>query len=114
MIALALLLQAAAPAPAGGPTTCGYDMASMVACTMADGKVWDQRMAAAYRAALAGVPEPQKAPLAAAQKAWPAWRDLNCRVYAAAEGTLRALAVAECGRRMTRERAQELERLTPP
>lgn len=111
MISILLLLANAPPPP---PATCGYDMASMIACTMADGKIWDQRMEAAYRAALAGVPEPQKAPLAAAQKAWPAWRDLNCRVYAAAEGSIRALAVAECGRRMTRERAQELEKLTPP
>lgn len=91
------------------PTT--YDI---VDCIDARTKVWDRRLNQAYQALVAmSATDPDDKPridaLRAAQRAWLQYRRANCTSYETTQGTIRMIEVAECARKMTQDRAIELQ-----
>lgn len=78
-------------------------------CVMEDAKVWDKRLNTAYQALLPFVDPEQREPLRKAQRLWIQYRDANCAFYAAHEGTISRILVADCMWTMTRDRTLELE-----
>lgn len=106
MSIIALLLAAASPAASCldlGSTT------AMAACLDREAQAADRRLNAAYRAARARIPAKQAVSLQTAQRAWIAFRDANCRAYAAGEGTITQVETAQCRLNTTTARAAELE-----
>lgn len=112
LVLAGLLLCAPAGSQMYGPSfqQCGNGATvAIVNCVDAQTKIWDRRLNSAYRAALERADTGQRAPLQAAQRLWIRYRDANCGFYAAGEGSVRAVAAAECMRAMTEQRACELE-----
>ena len=80
-------------------------------------KVWDGRLNQAYKALTAMLQAQgataQLADLKKAQRLWIQYRNANCAFYGDAEGTIREVEGAECLRRMTQDRAIELQQAGP-
>jgi uncharacterized protein YecT (DUF1311 family) len=86
-------------------------------CLDARAKVWDGRLNSAYKA-LTGMLQaqeatPQIADLKKAQRLWIQYRNANSSYFADEQGTIREIDVAECLRRMTQDRAIELQQDGP-
>lgn len=109
-----LLLAAVQAAPAPSACLDQNSTAAMVQCLDRETKAADVRLNAAYREARARVPTRQSTALQVAQRAWLAFRDANCRAYAAGEGTITRVETAQCTRDLTVERAEELENFRKP
>lgn len=97
----------------GGDTTVG-----MMDCLMAERDVWDGFLNDEYREtreALAHV-EGWQASLLAAQRAWIAFRDAECKLaYDRYEGgSMRVIAGADCQMRQTARRTLELRAIREP
>jgi uncharacterized protein YecT (DUF1311 family) len=82
-------------------------------CYDARTKVWDQRLNQAYKALSAMLKSQQSATqiadLKKAQRLWIQYRNANCGFYGDEQGTIREIDGAECLRRMTQDRAIELQ-----
>ena len=116
VVAALLLAASALPVSAAGTagtneTSCGdkTSTAEIVDCLAAETKVWDQRLNAAYAALLKSTEPERRDPLRTAQRAWLQFRDANCAFYDSGEGTIHRIFAADCVRRMTQERALELQ-----
>ncbi|HEY9580159.1 MAG TPA: lysozyme inhibitor LprI family protein [Rhizorhapis sp.] len=90
----------------------GGNSVEIVQCLAAKTRAHDARLNASFKAAMGHVDAPQRELLRQAQRLWIQYRDANCRLYGASEGSLREIAAAECLRTMTADRAQELKGLT--
>ena len=113
LLALALGL-AAAPAGAQmfGPEyrACqqlGRDP-QVLACLGQKTKAWEAKLATELRALPSRLDKDQRAPQAKAQQAWERYRDAQCAVHAARDGSIRSVHVAECRRAMTEARVAEV------
>jgi uncharacterized protein YecT (DUF1311 family) len=128
-IALCAVIYAAA-SPAAAQTekwvpddqSCGEGTTlDIVACLEARTAIWDKRLNQAYQALtkmLASMPEgdaakKQVAQLKTAQRLWLQYRSANCTFHALGQGTIRQIDAAECMRRMTQDRAIELQEAGP-
>jgi uncharacterized protein YecT (DUF1311 family) len=112
-IAAAVLIGAAAFAYAGDQgdpdQSCDGSTYEMVECLRAKTAQWDKRMTIAYQRMLnAGEPK-QREQLRVAQRLWIQYRDANCLYYGLGEGTIARIEAGDCTRRMTQNRAIELE-----
>lgn len=86
--------------------------ADMNDCSGAEYKRQDTRLNAAYKTAMASLEQPQQEKLRDAQRQWVKYRDANCAVYyTLTGGTIDLLNGAGCELDMTRQRADELEKL---
>jgi uncharacterized protein YecT (DUF1311 family) len=81
----------------------------IVECLAGRIAAWDRRLNAAYRKAVDAMAGGQRDKLRAAQRLWIQYRDANCAVYAAGEGSIRRIEAALCMRNMTAWRALEFE-----
>lgn len=89
---------------AGGVT------ASMQECLMAETKIHDTRLNAAYKKLGEQLIPTRKKELRTAQRLWIQYRDANCSFYADPEGgTMAVLNASDCLLRETASRAKELE-----
>jgi uncharacterized protein YecT (DUF1311 family) len=92
-----------------------------VACLEARTAVWDKRLNQAYQTLtkmVASMPDgdaakKQQAQLKTAQRLWLQYRSANCGFYSLEQGTIRQIDTAECMRRMTQDRAIELQEAGP-
>lgn len=95
---------------AGGETTVG-----IVRCVMDEHAAWDTVLNREYKAARAhyGADQAVADSLLAAQRAWIAWRDSECRFQydRYGGGSMRSIAAANCRMSMTAQRALELRGL---
>jgi uncharacterized protein YecT (DUF1311 family) len=107
MLLMTLLLVAA---PAAQPCIAASSTQSIVECHQLRARAADADLNSSYGAALARVPGQQARQLQAAQRAWIAYRDANCRAYAAGEGTIARIEATQCVVDTTIGRARELER----
>jgi uncharacterized protein YecT (DUF1311 family) len=82
----------------------------IVECTDRQTRAWDKKLNAAYQAQMQAQEGEQRTRLLNAQRLWIQYRDANCGFYAAADGSLSRIQAADCMFKMTRGRAQELER----
>ena len=93
----------------------------VAACLDARAAFWDRRLNQAYQALSkivasmpdAGAAKNQQEQLKKAQRLWLQYRSVNCGFYAAEQGTIRQIDAAECMRRMTQDRAIELQEAGP-
>jgi len=113
MFTAAVLIGTAAFAYAGDQgdpdQPCDGSTYEMVECLKTKTAQWDKRMTIAYQRMLqAGEPK-QREQLRVAQRLWIQYRDANCLYYGLGEGTIARIEAGDCMRRMTRERALELE-----
>lgn len=96
-------------------TGCMNQAASTVAmmeCNGTELKRQDARLNAAYKKLGVAIAAPRKPALVAAQRAWVAFRDANCRYVADPDGGSNArVEAAMCLLDMTETRAKELEAL---
>ncbi len=83
----------------------------VLSCLAQKTKGWEAKLAAELRALPARLDRDQRAPQAKAQQAWERYRDANCAVYAARDGSIRTIQAAECRRAMTEARAEDIARL---
>jgi len=83
----------------------------VLACLAQRTKAWEARLATELRALPTRLDPDQRAPQAKAQQAWERFRDANCAVYAARDGSIRTIQAAECRRAMTEARAEDIARL---
>lgn len=97
-------------APAAGACDDATSTAAIVACIDREAQAADRRLNTAYRTARTRVSPAQAQRLLAAQRAWIAFRDANCRAYAAGEGSVTRIEAAQCRRDTTAARAAELSR----
>jgi uncharacterized protein YecT (DUF1311 family) len=89
--------------------SCDGSTYEMVECLKAKTVQWDKRMTIAYQRLLnAGEPK-QREQLRVAQRLWIQYRDANCLYYGLGEGTIARVEAGDCMRRMTENRALELE-----
>jgi uncharacterized protein YecT (DUF1311 family) len=112
-ITAAALFGAAASAFAGDPgdpeATCDGSTYEMVDCLKAKTAYWDKRMTVAYQATLKDAAAKQREQLRVAQRLWIQYRDANCLYYGMGEGTIARIEAGECTRKMTEDRARELD-----
>ena len=111
-VAAAALIGAAVSAFAGDQgdpnDTCGVSTPEMVDCLNAQAAQWDKKLNAAYKSALDAAEPKQREQLRKAQRLWVQYRDANCAYYYMGEGSIARIEAAECTRRMTKARAEEL------
>ncbi|MET0328962.1 MAG: lysozyme inhibitor LprI family protein [Luteimonas sp.] len=87
---------------------------AMLDCIAAETALQDARLNREYRDTLAMLSSGQQARLRTAQRSWVQYRDADCGFWADPDGgTAASLAVADCVRRMTAERASDVVRLRP-
>ena len=120
---LALLLAAPAPAAAAPWTpdanTCNQlpTTVAIADCLQRQTKLWDTRLNQAYQALTTMLAGPdnatQLADLKRAERAWLQYRKEDCGFYADGQGTIRQIEAADCMRRLTQDRAIELEAAGP-
>jgi uncharacterized protein YecT (DUF1311 family) len=93
------------------PDDCGNrnSTVEIVECLQGRTAVWDRRLNSAYQKSMAALSGRQREQLRTAQRLWIQYRDANCLYYALGEGTISRVEAAECLRRMTAQRARELE-----
>jgi len=120
----ALLLLMASPAIAetwtpDQPSACNTrgTTADIAGCHMQRTKVWDLRLNDAYRTLTAMIQQmknpAQLAALKRTERLWLDYRKENCGFYADGQGTISEILFADCMRRMTQDRAIELQRAGP-
>jgi len=83
----------------------------VLACLAQRTKAWEAKLATELRALPARLDKDQRAPQRQAQHAWEKYRDANCAVYAARDGSIRTIQAAECRRAMTEARVEDVARL---
>ena len=80
-------------------------------------KIWDVRLNDAYRAVTAMLQQmknpTQLAALKRSERLWLEYRKENCGFYADGQGTISEIYSADCMRRMTQDRAIELQLAGP-
>jgi uncharacterized protein YecT (DUF1311 family) len=112
-IGAAVLIWAAAFAYAGDQSdpdqSCDGSTYEMVECLRAKTAQWDKRMTIAYQRMLNAGESKQREQLRVAQRLWIQYRDANCLYYGLGEGTIARIEAGDCMRRMTQNRAIELE-----
>jgi len=87
---------------------------AMLDCIADETALQDARLNREYRGTMALLSAGQQTRLRAAQRLWVQYRDANCGFWADPDGgTLAGVAVADCVRMMTAERASELGRFRP-
>jgi uncharacterized protein YecT (DUF1311 family) len=108
------LLLAALPAFAQDETQkrCDGNTREIVECLIDRTAIWEKRMDAAYKQALADAEPKQRAKLVEAQKLWVAFRDANCQYYDLGPGTIASIQAGYCMKDLTKSRALELESAT--
>jgi uncharacterized protein YecT (DUF1311 family) len=110
--AAAVLLGAAVSASAGDQgdpgQDCGMSTPEMVDCLNAKTAQWDKKLNAAYKNALDAAQPKQREQLRKAQRLWVQYRDANCAYYYMGEGSIARVEAADCMKRMTKARAEEL------
>jgi uncharacterized protein YecT (DUF1311 family) len=111
IVALCALATVAKAGDQGNQQSCGGSTAEMVECLTVQTAQWDRRMTIAYQQAMKNAGEAQHDQLRAAQRLWIQYRDANCLYYGMGEGTIARVDAGECLRRMTEDRARELESL---
>jgi uncharacterized protein YecT (DUF1311 family) len=110
LIALGVFSGSAFAGDPGDPdATCDGSTYEMVDCLKAKTAYWDKRMTVAYQAALKDAAPKQREQLRVAQRLWIQYRDANCLYYGMGEGTIARIEAGECMRRMTEDRARELD-----
>jgi uncharacterized protein YecT (DUF1311 family) len=113
IVATAALIGAAVSASAGDPGepegTCDGSTYEMVDCLKAKTAYWDKRMTVGYQTAMKDAQPKQREQLRAAQRLWIQYRDANCLYYGMGEGTIARIEAGECMRKMTEDRARELD-----
>ncbi len=111
--ALIVITATTGSALAGDPgdpdATCDGSTYEMVECIAAKTAMWDKRMTIAYQRLLKAGGTKQREPLRVAQRLWIQYRDANCLYYGMGEGTIARIEAGECMRKMTEQRAAELE-----
>jgi uncharacterized protein YecT (DUF1311 family) len=122
IISFLTLSQSALAATSWSPdpqTVCNQQSTtiSITNCLSERAKVWDSRLNQAYKA-LTGMLQAQQSTtqlqnLRKAQRLWIEYRDANCGFYGDEQGTIREVESAECLRRMTQDRAIELQQAGP-
>jgi len=89
----------------------------IASCHVQRTKVWDVRLNDAYRAVTAMLQQMQNpkqlAILKHAEHLWLDYRTANCGFYADGQGTISEILYADCMRRMTQDRAIELQQAGP-
>lgn len=81
-------------------------------CSGAELKRQDTRLNQAYKSTMNSLEQPQQDKLREAQRAWVKYRDANCGMYyGLTGGTIDQLNGAGCEVDMTKQRADELEKL---
>lgn len=80
----------------------------VLACLAQKTKGWEAKLAAELRALPARLDKDQRAPQAKAQQAWERYRDVQCAVHLARDGSIRSVHAAECRRAMTEVRVAEV------
>lgn len=89
--------------------------AAMHGCIGQDLRAHDERLNGNYSVLRNTLAAERRAALQRAQRDWIRFRDSNCALRQNRDGgTLAGVAVGDCKRRMTRERADELAALMPP
>lgn len=116
IFAATLVLLAGSPmAQADSYSQCMKGAMTTVAmheCSEAEWKRQDDRLNQNYKKAMSGLGEQQKGTLRDAQRKWVAYRDANCEMYySLTGGTMDQLNGSGCRVDMTRQRADELEKL---
>ncbi|MFJ4373583.1 lysozyme inhibitor LprI family protein [Pseudomonas japonica] len=116
ILASALALLGASPmAQADSYSQCMKGAASTVAmrdCSGVELKRQDSRLNQAYKQAMASLEAEQQGKLRDAQRLWVKYRDANCGMYyGLTGGTIDQLNGAGCEVDMTKQRADELEKL---
>ncbi|MHA6197224.1 lysozyme inhibitor LprI family protein [Pseudomonas wadenswilerensis] len=110
-----VLLGASSLAQADSYSQCMKTANTTVAmrdCTGAELKRQDTRLNQSYKSAMGSLEQPQQDKLREAQRAWVKYRDANCGMYyGLTGGTIDQLNGAGCEVDMTRQRADELEKL---
>lgn len=82
----------------------------MLDCAGKETERWDGRLNRAYQSRLASLNDRQRRALKQAEKAWIAFRDLDCAAYQDEDwGTISKIDASQCFLRRTVERALELE-----
>jgi uncharacterized protein YecT (DUF1311 family) len=113
IVAAAALIGAAVSASGGDQGepegTCDGSTYEMVDCLKAKTAYWDKRMTVAYQTAMKDAQPKQREQLRAAQRLWIQYRDANCPYYGMGEGTIARIEAGECMRKMTEDRARELD-----
>src|SRR3546814_3173930 len=89
----------------------GGNSVEIVQCLAAKTRAHDARLNASFKAAMGHVDAPQRELLRQAQRLWIQYRDANCRLYGASEGSLREIAAAERSEEHTSE-LQSLMRIS--
>lgn len=81
-------------------------------CAGAELKRQDTRLNQSYKTAMNSLEQPQQVKLRDAQRAWVKYRDANCTMYyGMTGGTIDQLNGSGCEVDMTKQRADELEKL---
>ena len=92
----------------------GESTAGMIDCLVEELAIQDTRLNAEYRKSLAALNPRQRAKLQAAERAWMAFRDAECRSYQDEDwGTLSRITANTCMLDMTVERLMALENYPP-
>ncbi|WP_413046375.1 lysozyme inhibitor LprI family protein [Pseudomonas phoenicis] len=87
----------------------------MQTCIQTEHEAQDKRLNAAYKQLMGKLDTAQKQNLRAVQRNWLAYRDANCSFHGSlGGGTLSRVDASMCVKDMTRDRADELERLANP
>ncbi len=73
----------------------------------------DRKLNASYRAALCYVPSEERDKFIAAQRAWLAFRDADCRVWGGGDGSIAPMNYALCVASLSDQRAEELDGWPP-
>jgi uncharacterized protein YecT (DUF1311 family) len=88
--------------------------AQLVVCVNDRAAYWDRELNTAYQQLRARQTRQQRERLRTAQRLWIQYRDANCGLYAAGEGSIAHVEAAECLRAMTQLRYSELDRKANP
>lgn len=92
----------------------GMSTNGQIQCIAVELTIQDKRLNAAYGKAMSGLTPGQKGKLRAAQRAWVAFRDTDCKsLYDEEWGTLSRIFANDCVLRRTVERTIELEDFPP-
>jgi uncharacterized protein YecT (DUF1311 family) len=89
--------------------SCDGGTYQIMECLAKAAEQWDKRLNKAYQEALKDAQPEQREQLRKAQRLWVQYRDANCLYYRLGEGSISRIDAADCGYRMTRSRAEELE-----
>jgi uncharacterized protein YecT (DUF1311 family) len=116
MLSMVLALQLATASVPDGTEGCTDKDGTLAlsSCYSQRADAWEQRLAAAYPAALRHVQGPQRRALRRAQAAWRRYRTAGCAFYDLTPGSIHVIQSAYCMLDLTRRRALELEDLVLP